>query len=126
MTHIHVMASGIPVTCDGRICELIDRESPRYRADYRRLFYPEEFPSEPEPVSVIAAPVPVPPPPSVPQTMDLMLAGDVVEVVAKRIGAERFAKWIEAKTGINCGCASRKEALNRLSEKLLKWANLRP
>lgn len=71
-------------------------------------------------------PVPPPPPPITPENLGLPLAGDVVEVVAKRIGAERFAKWIEAKTGVNCGCASRKEALNRLSEKLLKWAKRRP
>jgi hypothetical protein len=32
-----------------RICDLIDRDGPHYREDYRRLFHPEEFPAEPAP-----------------------------------------------------------------------------
>jgi hypothetical protein len=58
-------------------------------------------------------------------TTPFPLAGDLVEAVAKRIGAARLAKWIEAKTGQPCHCDARRDALNRLSEKLLKWANLR-
>lgn len=40
-------ATGGPRPC--RICALIDRAGPDYRADYRRLFHPEEFPPEPVP-----------------------------------------------------------------------------
>jgi hypothetical protein len=58
-------------------------------------------------------------------TTPIPLAGDIVEAVAKRIGAARLAKWIEKHVGVDCGCAGRRDALNRLSEKLLKWANLR-
>lgn len=55
---------------------------------------------------------------------DIPLAGDVVEAVAKRIGADRLAKWWEAKTGVPCGCAGRKEALNRATATLLRWAGM--
>jgi hypothetical protein len=88
MTPILHQAPGLtPILCTRdrgrcRTCELLDRDGPHYRADYRRLFYPEEFPPEPEPVSVIAAPEPVLPPPPVPQTQGFMLAGDVAEAVA--------------------------------------------
>jgi hypothetical protein len=61
-----------------------------------------------------------------PQVMSLLdsipLAGDVVESIARRIGADRLAAWWTKRTGIDCGCAGRKEAMNRASETLLRWA----
>ena len=53
------------------------------------------------------------------------LAGDVVERIAKRLGAKRLMAWWEAKTGLPCGCARRQELLNEASKKLLKWAGVR-
>jgi hypothetical protein len=50
------------------------------------------------------------------------LAGDLVEALAKRIGADRLARLWEQWTGKPCNCSQRKEAMNRASEKLLKWA----
>jgi hypothetical protein len=57
-------------------------------------------------------------------TPDIPLAGDVVEAIAKRIGADRLAKWWEAQTGQPCGCAERKAKLNRATRRLLRWAGL--
>jgi hypothetical protein len=98
-------------------CQSTDETKRRHVLNRSRIAVGQPLPSEP---------LPIPTPPSDPQNMGLMLAGDVVEAVAKRIGADRLAKWLEAKTGVNCGCASRKEALNRASEKLLRWAKLKP
>jgi hypothetical protein len=52
---------------------------------------------------------------------DIPLAGDVVEAMAKRLGADRLASWWEAMTGLPCGCAERREKLNRATERLLRW-----
>jgi hypothetical protein len=40
--------------------------------------------------------------------------GDVVAKVAKATGAEAIAKAYEKKTGRDCGCKERREALNRI------------
>lgn len=56
---------------------------------------------------------------------DIPLAGDVVEAIARRIGADRLAKWWERQTGRPCGCAERRERLNRATERLLRWAGAR-
>jgi hypothetical protein len=52
------------------------------------------------------------------------LAGDLVEAAAKRLGADRLAKWIEEKTGLPCNCDSRQAALNRLDATLRKWLGM--
>lgn len=52
------------------------------------------------------------------------LAGDVVEALAKKLGADRLAKWWESKTGMQCGCAERREKMNRATRTLLNWAGL--
>jgi hypothetical protein len=59
-----------------------------------------------------------PPPPRKP---DIQLAGDVVEKIAKQIGAEHLAKLWEKWTGIPCGCNDRKEKLNRGHQMLMKY-----
>lgn len=56
---------------------------------------------------------------------DIPLAGDVVEAIARRIGADRLARWWERQTGIPCGCEGRKELLNRATGRLLRWAGMR-
>jgi len=56
-----------------------------------------------------------------PHPPDIPLAGDVVEAIAKRIGADRLAKLWERWTGTPCGCAERKAKLNAASVRLLKW-----
>jgi hypothetical protein len=53
---------------------------------------------------------------------DIPLAGDLVEAIAKRIGADRLARLWEQWTGLPCGCEERKAKLNAATEKLLKWA----
>lgn len=52
---------------------------------------------------------------------DIPPAGDVVAAIARRIGADRLAAWWQEKTGRPCGCEGRKAALNRATERLLKW-----
>lgn len=52
---------------------------------------------------------------------DIPLAGDVVEKIAKAVGADRLAKWWEQMTGKPCGCGERKEVLNAATRRLLKW-----
>jgi hypothetical protein len=49
------------------------------------------------------------------------LAGDLVEALARRIGADRLSKWVEAKTGQPCACEERRQKLNRLDEKLRRF-----
>jgi hypothetical protein len=41
--------------------------------------------------------------------------------MAKRLGADRLAKLWERWTGVPCGCAERREKLNRATERLLRW-----
>lgn len=60
-----------------------------------------------------------PRPASAPQTT--LLAGDIVEVLAKRIGADRLARFIERKLGVPCGCPERQAALNRLDASLRRY-----
>ena len=47
-----------------------------------------------------------------PRTWDGL--GDVVAKVAKVTGAEALAKAYEKRTGRDCGCGKRREALNRV------------
>jgi hypothetical protein len=83
--------------------------------------------NEPETPGLMGIPpVPRPPgeparPPRPPMPPDIPLAGDVVEAIARRIGADRLAAWWEQKTGKPCGCEGRKAALNRATGRLLKW-----
>jgi hypothetical protein len=120
---IHQAPGHVPLECTAEkfgscaICNLIATNE-----HYRRLFHPEEFPD--------AAPV-VPTSPAVIHTgagpvarplPDIPLAGNVVEALAKRIGADRLAKLWEQWTGLPCGCEERKAKLNAATEKLLKWA----
>lgn len=52
----------------------------------------------------------------------LPLVGDLVEQLAKKIGADRLAAWWEKKTGRPCGCAERKEKLNHATRALARLA----
>lgn len=52
------------------------------------------------------------------------LAGDLVEALARRVGADRAARWIAAKLGSDCGCAARRAMLNRIdaaARRFLGW-----
>lgn len=49
------------------------------------------------------------------------LAGDLVQALAAKIGADRAAKWVAEKLGVDCGCSARQEAINRLDAKLRKF-----
>jgi hypothetical protein len=51
------------------------------------------------------------------------LAGDVLEKIICRVGADRLATWWTKMTGHDCGCADRQAWLNRTTEKLVRWAH---
>lgn len=114
-THRLPDGTGLPCVREShgacRVCDLIDRDGPHYREDYRRLFHPEEFPAPTTttPAPVIAA-VSRPAPPSPPA---IPLAGDLVAALTHRLGADRAAKWVARKLGTDCGCSRRQAALNR-------------
>lgn len=60
-------------------------------------------------------------PPKALRDLNIPLPGDVVETIAKRIGADRLAKLWERWTGMPCGCAERKEKMNRAARRLARW-----
>jgi hypothetical protein len=103
------------------ICDRIDRTGPLYSEAYRRRFFPEEFPADPPAQAQGPAIVST----GVARSIDIPLAGDVVAAIAARVGADRLAKWWEAKTGLPCGCEERRGKLNRATESLLRFAGLR-
>jgi hypothetical protein len=69
-----------------------------------------------------SAPAPEPPA-SRPQSPleKLPLAGDLVELAAKRLGADRLVRWVAGKLGRDCGCARRQERLNELDRSLRRY-----
>jgi hypothetical protein len=62
-----------------------------------------------------------PEPPPAPRVTVIPLAGDLVEEAMKRIGAKRFADWMNAKLGVDCGCTARQAKMNDLDRKLRLW-----
>lgn len=54
--------------------------------------------------------------------LGIPLAGDMVEKIAKKIGADRLAAWLQRVTGKSCGCAERRAKLNAASAALAKYA----
>ena len=63
-------------------------------------------------------------PPTASPLAAIPLAGDVVESIARRLGADRLAAWWAEKTGRPCGCAERRAKLNRATRALLRLAGL--
>lgn len=53
-----------------------------------------------------------------PVAPQIPLAGDLVESMTRRIGADRLAKWLAAKLGVDCGCEARRIAINKLDAKI--------
>jgi hypothetical protein len=49
------------------------------------------------------------------------LAGDLVAAFTARVGADRAAKWVATKLGVDCQCEARRLALNALDAKLRKY-----
>lgn len=83
---------------------------------------PTPAPTFPLAHSRIAAgqgPPAAPPPPASAPT--LPLAGDLVEALTQRIGADRLARWVGAKLGVDCGCAARRDRLNDLDATLRRF-----
>lgn len=127
----HVAPGMAPIPClkerfgSCPTCELLDPASPRYREGYRRLFHPEEFPESPAPPPVPAppavAPRPDPSPDPVPRFASIPLAGDLVAAMTKRMGVDRFTRYVTEKLGVDCGCESRRVKLNELDAKFRKW-----
>lgn len=56
---------------------------------------------------------------------NIPLAGDLIEKAARRLGADRLARWWTRVTGAECGCAERKERLNRATKVLVEWLGLK-
>jgi hypothetical protein len=54
----------------------------------------------------------------------LPLAGDLLAAAAEKISAARLVKYVSEKLGVDCGCESRRVALNRLDASLRKWLKL--
>ncbi len=101
------------------LCAWVDTDSPRFHANGETSLI-RMAKNEPDPGVVYSHTKPESPH----SYRDIPLAGDIVEAIARRIGADRLAAWWEAKTGRGCGCGARKEAMNRATEKLLKWAGM--
>lgn len=99
-----------------RLCELLDPGHPDHIPEFRTLYLRDGEPPRPRPPTTS---------PTTPRPPDIPLAGDVVEAIARRIGADRLTAWWERQTGMPCGCVDRKETLNRATERLLRWARMR-
>jgi hypothetical protein len=102
----HVMANGHAMPCQReshgycRTCDLIDRDGPHYREDYRRIFHPEEFPDAP----------PLPPPTVAPQSAGPAPAAVIDPeraALLARLGSCPF--WIR----MGCGCGENRCAAGR-------------
>lgn len=52
------------------------------------------------------------------------LAGDLVAALTARVGADRAAEWVASKLGKDCGCAARREKLNRLDQSVRKFLGI--
>lgn len=52
---------------------------------------------------------------------EIPLPGDLIEALAKRIGADRLAKLWERWTGKPCGCKERQEKMNNAARRLMRW-----
>lgn len=57
-------------------------------------------------------------PPSLP------LAGDLIKAASRRLGADRLARWVAARLGVDCGCEERRLRINALDAKLRKYLGL--
>jgi hypothetical protein len=90
----------------------------------RTIVAPEHKPASPSVVYLGAPPVqdvPV----SAPILAGIPLAGDLVERAAKKMGADRFARWFAQKRGYaDCNCAERRDRLNALDAKLRRYLKL--
>lgn len=70
--------------------------------------------------SIPPTPQPAPPVHGVP------LAGDLVSAAANRLGADRVAQWVAKRLGArDCGCESRRKAMNRMDATLRRYLGKR-
>ena len=49
------------------------------------------------------------------------LAGDELEEILKKLGADKLAEAYEEVTGKDCGCSKRKEWMNKKHQQLKDW-----
>jgi hypothetical protein len=49
------------------------------------------------------------------------LAGDLVEALARRVGADRLAAYVARKLGQPCNCPARQARLNALDRRFRRW-----
>lgn len=121
----HCPLAGRPETCPRwpsnhtTFCNWVDPGHPNFKADGADVLI-RMARREPVPPSVISprGETPGPTPGTIP------LAGDLVAALTARIGADRAAEWVASKLGKPCGCAARREKLNRLDRKLRKHFGL--
>ena len=52
---------------------------------------------------------------------DDKLAGDELEEILKKLGADKLQEAYEEATGKDCGCSKRKEWLNNLHKRIKGW-----
>lgn len=52
------------------------------------------------------------------------LAGDIVAAMSRRIGGDRFARWVAKVIGADCECAGRQKKLNEIDAKLRRYLHL--
>lgn len=117
--------NGVSVSCylessnSCRLCELLD---PANTVSYATSYATIVSPSGADPSSW----TPPPARPGTPVPAASLLAGDLVELAAKRMGADRLAEWLAMKlTGVpDCGCESRRVKLNEIDVKLRKWLGI--
>jgi hypothetical protein len=56
-----------------------------------------------------------------PSNRGIPLPGDIIEALAKRLGLARLARLWEKRTGRSCGCARRKEWMNGLARRVMRF-----
>jgi hypothetical protein len=76
---------------------------------------------EPEPTRNVAS-VPLRPYPDV-SPDETPLLGDLIDSLARWIGADRAAKWVEERLGVPCGCPERREKLNAIHKAARRFIN---
>jgi hypothetical protein len=123
VTAVHQAPGHLPVACTRDrfgtcpLCAALDPADPGYNPDLHRRFHPEAFPDPAPPVAPAAAPPEVVVAPADPLAA-IPLAGDLVREAAQSLGADRLARYVAAKLGVDCGCERRRLALNRLDAAL--------
>jgi hypothetical protein len=96
-----------------RVIALAEGRDPATAIDDRPTT-PSEAPQYYSPSQPAAAPI----------LSGLPLAGDLIATATATFGADRLAKWLTEKLGIECGCPERRARWNALDAKLRRHLGL--